>query len=172
MSIATNLKTLRKNAGLTQRELAQKAGLPLRSIINYENGLREPNSKAMVTLEQFFKVSGEVLRGNTPLYGAEDTEESKRFFGEALSYAVRDFDIRCSEGRRGQAEACDALMIAYSIVNGFLDDPKSATEDCKNFNELLICYRALSDAGKIEMLRRTVEYFELEQLKAQKEPLR
>lgn len=63
MSIAVNLKMLRKNAGLTQRELAQKVGLPLRSIINYENGLREPNSKAMATLERYFNVSGEYLRG-------------------------------------------------------------------------------------------------------------
>lgn len=64
MSIATNLKILRKDAGLTQRELAEKVGLPLRSIINYENGLREPNSKAMAALERYFNVSGEFLRGD------------------------------------------------------------------------------------------------------------
>lgn len=78
MSIAENLKILRKDAGLTQRELAQKVGLPLRSIINYENGLREPNSKAMAALERYFKVSGEFLRGEsserTPEYAWDDAE--------------------------------------------------------------------------------------------------
>ncbi len=78
MSIAENLKTLRKESGLTQRELAQNVGLPLRSIINYENGLREPNSKAMAILERYFNVTGEYLRGEssvrTPEYSWEDPE--------------------------------------------------------------------------------------------------
>ena len=65
MSIAKNLKVLRKETGLTQRGLAQETGIPLKSIINYENGLREPNSKAMAALERYFKVSGEFLRGET-----------------------------------------------------------------------------------------------------------
>ena len=65
MSIAKNLKELRKEAGLTQRGLAQETGIPLKSIINYENGLREPNSRAMAALERYFKVSGEFLRGET-----------------------------------------------------------------------------------------------------------
>jgi len=63
MYVNKTLKKLRKDAGLTQKELANQTGLSLRSIINYENGLREPNSKAMVALEKYFNVSGEFLRG-------------------------------------------------------------------------------------------------------------
>lgn len=78
MSIAENLKMLRKESGLTQRELAQNVGIPLRSIINYENGLREPNSKAMAVLERYFNVTGEYLRGESseraPEYSWEDPE--------------------------------------------------------------------------------------------------
>lgn len=78
MSIAENLKMLRKESGLTQRELAQNVGLPLRSIVNYENGLREPNSKAMAALEDYFGVSGAYLRGESdqrdPPYKWDDPE--------------------------------------------------------------------------------------------------
>ena len=51
MALSDMLKKLRKEKGLTQKELAEKAGLPLRSIINYENEIREPNAKALVALE-------------------------------------------------------------------------------------------------------------------------
>lgn len=63
MSIAERLRTLRVTAGVTQKELAFDTGISLQSIINYENGRREPNSKAMAALERYFNVSGEYLRG-------------------------------------------------------------------------------------------------------------
>lgn len=63
MSIATRLKSLRQEYGLSQNDLARETGLSKKSIINYENGYRQPNSKAMATLEQFFNVSGSYLRG-------------------------------------------------------------------------------------------------------------
>lgn len=57
------LKELRKASGLTQEGLASALGLPMQTIRNYENGLREPNCKAMVALERYFGVSGSYLRG-------------------------------------------------------------------------------------------------------------
>ena len=66
MALSDILKNLRKEAGLTQRELAEKTGLPLRSIINYENGMREPNAKALAVLEITFNVSGAYLMGLVP----------------------------------------------------------------------------------------------------------
>ena len=54
MSIASRLKALREENGLSQSDLAQETGLSKKSIINYENGYRQPNSKAMAILEQFF----------------------------------------------------------------------------------------------------------------------
>ena len=65
MSIATRLKALREERGLSQNDLAQKTGLSKKSIINYENGYRQPNSKAMAILEHFFDVSGAYLRGES-----------------------------------------------------------------------------------------------------------
>ena len=65
MNIATQIKNLRLSKGITQKELAEQTGIALQSIINYENGRREPNSKAMAALERYFGVSGEFLRGET-----------------------------------------------------------------------------------------------------------
>ena len=65
MSIASRLKALREENGLSQNDLAKETGLSKKSIINYENGYRQPNSKAMAILEQFFNVSGAYLRGES-----------------------------------------------------------------------------------------------------------
>ena len=65
MNMADRLKELRKSRGLTQVELATATGLSSHAINSYESGRRTPNSKAMVALERYFKVSGEYLRGET-----------------------------------------------------------------------------------------------------------
>ena len=61
-AMGQRIQELRKAAGLTQEQLAQRIGVSMAAVRNYENGLREPNSKAMAALERFFKVSGEYLR--------------------------------------------------------------------------------------------------------------
>lgn len=71
------LKALRKSKGLSQAELAQKTNLSVHSINSYESGRREPNSKAMASLESFFHVTGEYLRGEAKeksTYTWEDAE--------------------------------------------------------------------------------------------------
>lgn len=56
---------LRKKLSLTQKQLADETGLSLSAIKSYETAKREPNSKAMAALEQYFNVSGGYLRGDT-----------------------------------------------------------------------------------------------------------
>lgn len=65
MNIAKRIKDLRKEQGLTQQQLADNTGITLKSIQNYENAVREPNSKSMAILEKFFNVSGAYLRGES-----------------------------------------------------------------------------------------------------------
>lgn len=63
--IGTRIRALRESKGLSRIAFAQEIGISLYTIKAYENGLREPNSKAMVALEQYFEVSGAYLRGET-----------------------------------------------------------------------------------------------------------
>ena len=65
MAIGDRLRNLRKEKNITQKELAQKIGTSLQAVINYENNRREPNSKAMAALEDYFGVSGAYLRGES-----------------------------------------------------------------------------------------------------------
>lgn len=72
--LAQNIQTLRKEKGWTQEQLAQETRLPLRSVINYENELRDPCGAALVTLEQVFGVTGAQLYGLEPLPHPEARE--------------------------------------------------------------------------------------------------
>lgn len=75
--LAKNIKRLRKERNLTQKELASKLNISYGALANYEMGFREPNSKAMAALENFFNVSGAYLRGETELMKWEDPEYMK-----------------------------------------------------------------------------------------------
>ena len=84
MALSDMLKKLRKEKGLTQKELAEKAGLPLRSIINYENEIREPNAKALVALELALGVSGAYLLGleSYPNFKPHETTDALNEFAK------------------------------------------------------------------------------------------
>jgi len=41
------LKEMRRRAGMTQRELAERSGVPRRTIQNWENGVAEPPARQL-----------------------------------------------------------------------------------------------------------------------------
>lgn len=127
MSIATKLKILRKDAGLTQRELAQKIGLPLRSIINYENGLREPNSKAMAALERYFKVSGEYLRGESDERTSEYTWDDAEIMAavqESLPKQLGDLNDILNVCSTEEQKLTFDILVQLRLVLRLKDDSK------------------------------------------------
>lgn len=63
--VSETIQQLRRSKGITQEELAEKTGLSLSSIVDYENERRNPNFKAMVALENFFGVTAEALLGGS-----------------------------------------------------------------------------------------------------------
>lgn len=56
---------LRKRAGLTQQELADKTGLTRSSIGMYETGKREPDLETLEVFADFFNVDMNTLTGST-----------------------------------------------------------------------------------------------------------
>lgn len=72
--LAQNIQRLRKEKGWTQKQLAHEAGMPLQTIINYENSLREPCGSGLIVLAQALNVTGEQLFGLEPLPHPEAAE--------------------------------------------------------------------------------------------------
>ena len=63
MSISENIKTLRKEKGLTQKQLAEKTGLAVITIQQYEAGKYEPKNTNLLKLAKVLDTTGEKLLG-------------------------------------------------------------------------------------------------------------
>jgi transcriptional regulator with XRE-family HTH domain len=61
MGFKENLRRLREEAGLTQTQMADKAGVPFRSYQNWEAGSREPGIAALAALAKALGVSVDQL---------------------------------------------------------------------------------------------------------------
>ena len=63
MTFGQNLARLRKEANLTQEELAQELGIAKSTVGNYERDHREPDIPMIFKLSEVLKVSGEEILG-------------------------------------------------------------------------------------------------------------
>ena len=66
------LKSLRKEAGLTQKEIADHFKTSPQSYAQWEKGLRSPSKESLEKLAQFFNVSTDYLLGNSELKNPEE----------------------------------------------------------------------------------------------------
>lgn len=58
---SNNLKTLRNQYKISQKELADKLNVSYKTISHWENGYTEPNLDILINLKNFFNVSYEEL---------------------------------------------------------------------------------------------------------------
>ena len=73
------LRSLRHRAGLTQIQLAERAGLPLGSLRNHEQGQRIPSWAAVVKLAKALRVSTDVFANCDEVVNGQVSEkQSKR----------------------------------------------------------------------------------------------
>lgn len=60
-----NLKKLRKNAKISQQQLADVIGVSQQSINKYENHMVEPDISTLMSIANYFSTSVDYLIGNT-----------------------------------------------------------------------------------------------------------
>ena len=166
-AMGQRIQELRKAAGLTQEQLAQRIGVSMAAVRNYENGLREPNSKAMAALERFFKVSGEYLRceidRETFLQNSAVIQD--RLDGLVGLFQTFKLDFDCSSQER--------QMLAVSILSGVMEpvttqllhDDGPADLDGEQFAQIFQAAFALNPQGRTVLAKRAAELTQLEQYK-------
>lgn len=86
-----NLKTLRMNSGLSQKQLGDLVGVSQQSINKYENHDVEPDISTLILLADCFKTSVDYLIGNT---------EVNHIIEEVKSYELNDDESALIEGYR------------------------------------------------------------------------
>lgn len=161
------IQELRKAEGLTQDQLAQKIGVSMAAIRNYENGLREPNSKAMAALERYFRVSGEYLRGEID----RDTffRQSEAIQGQmdeliSLFQAFRG-DFECSSQERQLLAVSVLSGMMQSVTENLLRHDGPADLDGEEICQIVQSAFDLNPQGRSELAKRADELTHLVQYK-------
>lgn len=80
MTIAESLKRFRTTKKLSQRQLAEKIGVPYQSYQTYEYGSSTPTAGVIIKIAQAFDVSTDYLLGlrDTPKPNEVSTEKTKK----------------------------------------------------------------------------------------------
>ena len=71
ITLADNIRNLRKAKGLTQEQFAEIMGVSLQSISRWETGVSEPNIQIIAEIADYFETSIDYL------VGAKTDKESK-----------------------------------------------------------------------------------------------
>jgi transcriptional regulator with XRE-family HTH domain len=67
MGIGENIKKLMKERNVSAREVSRRTGIPQSSISDFLNSVKNPSSKVIIQLADFFDVTtDEILRGKKP----------------------------------------------------------------------------------------------------------
>ena len=115
------LRRLRREKGISMKELGKKIGVAESTISQYETGKREPDFETLLKLGEFFNVSvdyllrGEQYHEKTPALTAKDERDISKKLEEALS----QFESS-QEGLMFQGEPLDDAtkeLIAISLRN-------------------------------------------------------
>lgn len=134
--ISLRIKQLRKENGYTQKQLSELTGISLKSIINYENKVREPNSKSMASLEKLFNVSGAYLRGETDIKERmiwDDPEIMNEMQTELIS-SMKSLSELCLK----QSEKNQKMLFDFFVEFRCLIKATDKDDDLSNVTDLLI----------------------------------
>ena len=75
MEFSERLKKLRKDAGLTQVDVAEKLGISQPAYASWERGIKKPTQENLVKLSKILYVSVDYLLGNTQSKQTSDVLE-------------------------------------------------------------------------------------------------
>lgn len=167
MTTGEKIKSLRKERGLTQKELGQILGVSASMIGQYETNLRNPKNDTIIKIAEALKVSPDQLfgLGRWVAFNADfaetvaavftsfkiflDDERIPEDIRSTYSMALPDFEKTLT-----QLPEIVAMITTASVFNN-----KYALTDEKKL--LISLFDKLNDAGKTAVLDRIVELTEI-----------
>ena len=87
--LAENIRSYRKDLGLSQEQLAERLGITLGTVSKWERGASEPDLLYVMEIAELFHISVDVLIGYT-MRGSNADEEQERIKKLAKEKSVQE----------------------------------------------------------------------------------
>ena len=152
------LKELRKSKGLSQKQLAEKTGISVHTINSYESGRRDPNTKNLQILQDFFQVSQGFLLGDLK---SDDFFKDQEVIDLNLDTVLTQISIlkqnmKISESYQNRV-ATLFLLKSLNYINNEMLCRTTNTLNEKDINSLFNALTLLNDKGIKEAIKRIQE---------------
>lgn len=152
------LKELRKSKGLSQKQLAEKTGISVHTINSYESGRRDPNTKNLQILQDFFQVSQGFLLGELK---SDDFFKDQEVIDLNLDTVLTQIsmlkqNMKISESYQNRV-ATLFLLKSLNYINNEMLCRTTNTLDENDINSLFNALILLNDKGLKEAIKRIKE---------------
>lgn len=152
------LKELRKSKGLSQKQLAEKTGISVHTINSYESGRRDPNTKNLQILQDFFQVSQGFLLGELK---SDDFFKDQEAIDLNLDTVLTQIsmlkqNMKISESYQNRV-ATLFLLKSLNYINNEMLCRTTNTLDENDINSLFNALILLNDKGLKEAIKRIQE---------------
>lgn len=152
------LKELRKSKGLSQKQLAEKTGISVHTINSYESGRRDPNTKNLQILQDFFQVSQGFLLGELK---SDDFFKDQEVIDLNLDTVLTQIsmfkqNMKISESYQNRV-ATLFLLKSLNYINNEMLCRTTNTLNEKDINSLFNALTLLNDKGLKEAIKRIQE---------------
>lgn len=152
------LKELRKSKGLSQKQLAEKTGISVHTINSYESGRRDPNTKNLQILQDFFQVSQGFLLGELK---SDDFFKDQEVIDLNLDTVLTQIsmfkqNMKISESYQNRV-ATLFLLKSLNYINNEMLCRTTNTLDENDINSLFDALILLNDKGLKEAIKRIQE---------------
>ena len=96
LTIGENIRRLRKEAGLTQEQLADKLGVSYQSVSRWELGVTYPDMEMIPALTECFGVSADALLGMPQVQREREAEKALTALAQACREEPVDTEKVCA----------------------------------------------------------------------------
>lgn len=110
MSISERLRSARKNAGFTQKQVAEYIGVTESAYCGYETGKRQPDPTKVRAIASLLEVTGDYILGLV--------DDPKSYYGVTVSKSDPQISLIASMCETINAQGLDYLRLITEIIAG------------------------------------------------------
>ena len=123
IKLSENIKRLRTERGMTQKEFAKALSVTPQSVSRWENGQAYPDIEILPRIAEIFKVSLDMLMGTDLSF----VQRKRKELGEAREQVTNEHDFA---GRRKVCGILEELAVGGSFQTEFLSEALSLHQVC------------------------------------------